>query len=120
MVRKHGWQLPAHTFQVVAITVFCLLVIAFYAFLAPFLGGKIWEYVLIGTYTPVDLPIGNLMKLEVAMHSSFSSPSRSSIAPANSSKKDCRKQEGIAEQQERNGEDAFEFCTLCNAEGTQV
>ncbi|KAJ6967450.1 hypothetical protein NC653_035609 [Populus alba x Populus x berolinensis] len=40
---------------VVAITVFCLLVIAFYAFLAPFLGGKIWEYVLIGTYTPVVL-----------------------------------------------------------------
>ena len=84
-----------------------------------------------------------------AMHSSFSSPSRSSIAPANSSKKgsvgqieraetagqppsrksshniglifcalfvheDCRKQEGIAEQQS-NGEDAL-FCTLCNAE----
>ncbi|KAJ8759858.1 hypothetical protein K2173_009959 [Erythroxylum novogranatense] len=53
MVRKHGWQLPAHTFQVVAITVFCLLVIAFYAFFAPFLGGHIWEYALIATYTPV-------------------------------------------------------------------
>ncbi|RQP01165.2 hypothetical protein POPTR_016G018400v4 [Populus trichocarpa] len=191
MVRKHGWQLPAHTFQVVAITVFCLLVIAFYAFLAPFLGGKIWEYVLIGTYTPVVLLVFILYvrstainpadpgimskfnsddvanKLNVkhgmslkdlprkfdetgsAMHSSFSSPSRSSIAPANSSKKgsvgeieraetagqppsrksshniglifcalfvheDCRKQEGIAEQQS-NGEDAL-FCTLCNAE----
>ncbi|XP_015575908.1 probable protein S-acyltransferase 19 isoform X2 [Ricinus communis] len=55
MVRKHGWQLPAHTFQVVAITVFCLLVIAFYAFFAPFLGGRIWEYALIATYTPVVL-----------------------------------------------------------------
>uniref|UniRef100_A0A7N0U062 S-acyltransferase n=2 Tax=Kalanchoe fedtschenkoi TaxID=63787 RepID=A0A7N0U062_KALFE len=53
MVRKHGWELPAHTFQVVAITVFCLLVIAFYAFFAPFLGGRIWEYVLLGTYSPV-------------------------------------------------------------------
>ncbi|KAG5252538.1 zinc finger family protein [Salix suchowensis] len=191
MVRKHGWQLPAHTFQVVAITVFCLLVIAFYAFLAPFLGGKIWEYVLIGTYTPVallvfilyvrstainpadpgimskfnsddvankvnvkhgkavkDLP-GKFDETGSAMHSSFSSPSRSSIAPANSSRKgsvgeieraetagqppsrksshniglifcalfvyeDCRKQEGIGEQQS-NGEDAL-FCTLCNAE----
>ncbi|KAG6600444.1 putative protein S-acyltransferase 19, partial [Cucurbita argyrosperma subsp. sororia] len=55
MVRKHGWQLPAHTFQVVAITVFCLLVVAFYAFFAPFLGGHIWEYILIGVYSPVAL-----------------------------------------------------------------
>lgn len=55
MVRKHGWQLPAHTFQVVAITVYCLLVVAFYAFLAPFLGGRIWEYALIATYSPVAL-----------------------------------------------------------------
>ncbi|KAL9691254.1 hypothetical protein QQ045_011674 [Rhodiola kirilowii] len=55
MVRKHGWQLPAHTLQVVAITVFCLLVIAFYAFFAPFLGGRIWEYALLGTYSPVAL-----------------------------------------------------------------
>ncbi|XP_047316591.1 probable protein S-acyltransferase 19 [Impatiens glandulifera] len=55
MARKHGWQLPAHTFQVVAITVFCLLVVAFYAFFAPFLGGQIWEYVLVGTYSPVAL-----------------------------------------------------------------
>ncbi|KAG8364532.1 hypothetical protein BUALT_Bualt18G0006900 [Buddleja alternifolia] len=72
MVRKHGWQLPAHTFQafpglmevmgslsigrkVVAITVFCLLVVAFYAFFAPFLGGRIWEYALIGVYSPVAL-----------------------------------------------------------------
>uniref|UniRef100_A0A6N2K5E4 S-acyltransferase n=1 Tax=Salix viminalis TaxID=40686 RepID=A0A6N2K5E4_SALVM len=128
MVRKHGWQLPAHTFQVVAITVFCLLVIAFYAFFAPFIGGKIWEFVLIGTYTPVALLVSLLYvrctainpadpgimskfdsdvanKLNVkhgfsvrdlpgkfdetgsGMHSSFSSPSRSSIGPANSSKK---------------------------------
>ncbi|XP_062153437.1 probable protein S-acyltransferase 19 [Alnus glutinosa] len=55
MVRKHGWQLPAHTFQVVAITVFCLLVVAFYAFLAPFLGGRTWEYILVASYSPVAL-----------------------------------------------------------------
>ncbi|KAB2020773.1 hypothetical protein ES319_D07G091700v1 [Gossypium barbadense] len=55
MMRKHGWQLPAHTFQVVAITVFCLLVVAFYAFFAPFVGGLIWEYVLVGTYSLVAL-----------------------------------------------------------------
>ncbi|XP_073296321.1 probable protein S-acyltransferase 19 [Primulina huaijiensis] len=57
MVRKHGWQLPAHTLQVVAITVFFLLVVAFYAFFAPFLGGQIWEYVLIAVYSPVALSV---------------------------------------------------------------
>ncbi|KDP30428.1 hypothetical protein JCGZ_16667 [Jatropha curcas] len=187
MVRKHGWQLPAHTFQVVAITVFCLLVIAFYAFFAPFLGGHIWEYTLIGTYSPVVLLVfilyvrctainpadpgimskfnadlmnqpnmnqgildkdfrGKFDETGSAMHSSPSSASRSSMAAANSSKKssvreigrvdpvvarkscygyggifcalfvheDCRKQEGIADQQ-GTGEDAL-FCTLCNAE----
>ncbi|KAH9624802.1 hypothetical protein KSS87_007540 [Heliosperma pusillum] len=55
MVRKHGFQLPAHTFQVVAITVYCLLVVEFYVFLAPFLGGRIWEYTLVATYSPVAL-----------------------------------------------------------------
>nr|DAD43964.1 TPA_asm: hypothetical protein HUJ06_002194 [Nelumbo nucifera] len=55
MVRRHGWQLPAHTFQVVAITVYFLLVVAFYAFFAPFLGGPILEYASFGTYTPVAL-----------------------------------------------------------------
>ncbi|KAG2580615.1 hypothetical protein PVAP13_6NG359000 [Panicum virgatum] len=51
MARKHGWQLPAHTLQVVAITVFLLLVVAFYAFFAPFLGKQVLEYVAIGTHT---------------------------------------------------------------------
>ncbi|KAF6137576.1 hypothetical protein GIB67_031855 [Kingdonia uniflora] len=45
---------PEHR-QVVAITVFFLLVIAFYAFFAPFLGGRILEYASIGIYTSVVL-----------------------------------------------------------------
>ncbi|XP_020599637.1 probable protein S-acyltransferase 19 [Phalaenopsis equestris] len=57
MVRKHGWQLPAHTFQVIAITVFFLLVVAFYAFFAPFLGKQVLEYVAIGVYTPVVIGV---------------------------------------------------------------
>ncbi|XP_077220468.1 putative protein S-acyltransferase 19 [Tasmannia lanceolata] len=57
MVRRHGWQLPAHTFQVVAITVFFLLVVAFYAFFAPFLGGRILEYASIAVYSPVALAV---------------------------------------------------------------
>ncbi|KAG2585668.1 probable protein S-acyltransferase 20 [Panicum virgatum] len=57
MARKHGWQLPVHTLQVVAITVFLLLVVAFYAFFAPFLGKKVLEYVAIGTYTFVAFAV---------------------------------------------------------------
>ncbi|CBI34107.3 unnamed protein product, partial [Vitis vinifera] len=154
MVRKHGWQLPAHTFQVVAITVFCLLVVAFYAFFAPFVGGRIWEYALIGTYSPVALLVfilyvrctainpadpGILSKfdnqaidkpnskhglsakdLPTKFDEIGNGPQKSSccnfggIFCALFVHKDCRKQEGTAEQQGA-GEDAL-FCTLCNAE----
>ncbi|XP_044511919.1 protein S-acyltransferase 21-like [Mangifera indica] len=52
MARRHGWQLPAHTFQVVAITVFFLLSVAYYAFFAPFLCTEdIFQYVAIGVYS---------------------------------------------------------------------
>ncbi|KAL5975761.1 hypothetical protein ACLOJK_020088 [Asimina triloba] len=43
--------------KVVAITVFFLLVVAFYAFFAPFLGGRIFEYASIAVYTPVVLVV---------------------------------------------------------------
>ncbi|CAI0440052.1 unnamed protein product [Linum tenue] len=153
MARKHGWQLPAHTFQVVAITVFCLLVIAFYAFFAPFLGGNFWEYTLVGIYSPVVLLVfilyvrctainpadpGIMSKFNPhhiaanrnakdiprrfnesgsGIHSSPSSMSKISIGRilcAVFVHEDCRKQEGLAEQQ-GSVEDAL-FCTLCNAE----
>ncbi|KAH7554337.1 hypothetical protein JRO89_XS12G0167500 [Xanthoceras sorbifolium] len=173
--------------EVVAITVFCLLVVAFYAFFAPFIGGRTWEFVLIAAYSPVALLVfilyvrctainpadpGIMSKFNSkitnksntnhgfsvkdlprkfdefgsGVNSSPSSISKSSIAPANSSKKgsvgdfggvdiqpattksypielffcalfvheDCRKQEGLVEQQGA-GDDAL-FCTLCNAE----
>ncbi|KAL5780892.1 hypothetical protein ACOSQ2_011629 [Xanthoceras sorbifolium] len=51
MARRHGWELPAHTFQVVAITVFFLLSVAYYAFFAPFLGKDIYEFVAVGVYS---------------------------------------------------------------------
>ncbi|KAM0883309.1 hypothetical protein ACQ4PT_031727 [Festuca glaucescens] len=57
MVRKHGWQPPVHTFQIVAIFVFVLLVAAFYTFFAPFLGTQILKYVAIGIYTPVAFAV---------------------------------------------------------------
>ncbi|KAF5740971.1 protein S-acyltransferase 21 [Tripterygium wilfordii] len=51
MARRHGWQLPFHTFQIVAITVFFVLSVAYYAFFAPFLGEDIYEYVAVGVYS---------------------------------------------------------------------
>ncbi|XP_035551317.1 protein S-acyltransferase 21-like [Juglans regia] len=57
MARRHGWQLPAHTFQVVAITVFFLLFVAYYAFFAPFLGKEIYEYVAVGVYSVLALSV---------------------------------------------------------------
>ncbi|XP_042452743.1 probable protein S-acyltransferase 19 isoform X3 [Zingiber officinale] len=57
MARRHGWQLPAHNFQVIAITVFFLLVVAYYAFFAPFLGKDILEYAFVAVYTPLALAV---------------------------------------------------------------
>lgn len=57
MARRHGWQLPVHTFQIVAITVFFVLSVAFYAFFAPFLGKVIYEYVAIGVYSVLALSV---------------------------------------------------------------
>ncbi|XP_022945649.1 probable protein S-acyltransferase 22 [Cucurbita moschata] len=52
-MRKHGWQLPYHPLQVVAVSVFLALGFAFYVFFAPFVGNKIFQYVMIGLYTPL-------------------------------------------------------------------
>ncbi|CAM0903174.1 unnamed protein product [Alopecurus aequalis] len=57
MARRHGWQLPAHTLQVVAITVFFLLCIAFYAFLSPFLGKDLYQYIAVGVYSFLALSV---------------------------------------------------------------
>ncbi|XP_065881807.1 protein S-acyltransferase 21 [Euphorbia lathyris] len=57
MARRHGWQLPVHTFQIVAITVFFLLSVAYYAFFAPFLGKDIYEYVAVGVYSFLALTV---------------------------------------------------------------
>ncbi|KAJ8774537.1 hypothetical protein K2173_016983 [Erythroxylum novogranatense] len=52
-MRKHGWQLPYHPLQVVAVAVFLALGFAFYVFFAPFVGKRIFQYVLMGIYTPL-------------------------------------------------------------------
>ncbi|XP_009408261.2 probable protein S-acyltransferase 19 isoform X2 [Musa acuminata AAA Group] len=140
MVRRHGWQLPAHTFQVVAITVFFLLVVAFYAFFAPFLGKHIFEYVAIAIYTPVAVAVfilyvrcTRINPADPGIMSKFGNNSKNQQSdqtglPGKQSssccsfggfmcalfiKEDCRKLEET--DQQAGGEDAL-FCTLCNAE----
>ncbi|XP_065860509.1 probable protein S-acyltransferase 22 [Euphorbia lathyris] len=52
-MRKHGWQLPYHPLQVVAVAVFLALGFAFYVFFAPFVGRKTFQYIAMGIYTPL-------------------------------------------------------------------
>lgn len=52
-MRRHGWQLPYHPLQVVAIAVFLALGFAFYVFFVPFVGGDELQYVVVGLYTPL-------------------------------------------------------------------
>ncbi|KAK6921974.1 Palmitoyltransferase, DHHC domain [Dillenia turbinata] len=52
-MRKHGWQLPYHPLQVVAVAVFLALAFAFYVFFAPFVGRKLFQYIVMGVYTPL-------------------------------------------------------------------
>ncbi|KAL5553710.1 hypothetical protein UlMin_041111 [Ulmus minor] len=52
-MRKHGWQLPYHPLQVVAVAVFLALGFAFYVFFAPFVGKKSFQYIVMGLYTPL-------------------------------------------------------------------
>ncbi|XP_059435907.1 protein S-acyltransferase 18 [Corylus avellana] len=43
MTRRHGWQRPLHSLQIVGMAVYCFLVVAFYAFLGLFLGNRTAE-----------------------------------------------------------------------------
>ncbi|KAF9623488.1 hypothetical protein IFM89_003104 [Coptis chinensis] len=52
-MRKHGWQLPYHPLQVVAVAVFLALGFAFYVFFVPFVGRKVVQYIVMGIYTPL-------------------------------------------------------------------
>lgn len=64
-------QVFSHCFliyeQVVAITVFFLLSIAFYAFFAPFLGKDIYEYVAIGVYSLLVSNTLNLLRSTLSL-----------------------------------------------------
>ncbi|KAM6548397.1 hypothetical protein CsatB_020073 [Cannabis sativa] len=59
-MRKNGWQLPYHPLQVVAVAVFLALGFAFYVFFAPFVGKKMFQYVVMGLYTPLIICVFSL------------------------------------------------------------
>ncbi|XP_059655782.1 probable protein S-acyltransferase 22 [Cornus florida] len=59
-MRKHGWQLPHHPLQVVAVAVFLALGFAFYVFFAPFVGKKFIQYIVMGLYTPLIICVFSL------------------------------------------------------------
>lgn len=50
-MRRHGWELPYHPLQVVAIAVFLALAFAFYVFFVPFVGRKDFEYSVTGFFS---------------------------------------------------------------------
>ncbi|KAG5380305.1 hypothetical protein IGI04_028147 [Brassica rapa subsp. trilocularis] len=52
-MRKHGWQLPYHPLQVVAVAVFLALAFAFFVFFAPFVGSNLHQYIAMGIYSPL-------------------------------------------------------------------
>ncbi|XP_073143616.1 probable protein S-acyltransferase 22 [Henckelia pumila] len=60
MMRRHGWQLPYHPLQVVAVAVFLALGFAFYVFFAPFLGKMLFQYIAMGIYTPLIICVFGL------------------------------------------------------------
>ncbi|KAI3696367.1 hypothetical protein L1987_79381 [Smallanthus sonchifolius] len=53
IMRKHGWQLPYHPLQLVAVSVFLVLGFGFYVFFAPFVGKRLYQCIVMGIYTPL-------------------------------------------------------------------
>ncbi|MCO5614234.1 hypothetical protein L7F22_068514 [Adiantum nelumboides] len=56
-MRRHGWQLPCHPLQIVAIAIYFALAFAFYVFFAPFVGSKLLEVAVISLYSPTVLVV---------------------------------------------------------------
>ncbi|OIT07765.1 PREDICTED: protein S-acyltransferase 18 isoform X1 [Nicotiana attenuata] len=54
-MRRHGWQRPLHTLQIVGISVFCFLLVTFYCFLGLLLGSRIAEITVTSLFTFVAL-----------------------------------------------------------------
>lgn len=60
-----SWFSFSPSLQVVAITVFFLLSVAYYAFLAPFIGKDIYEYIALGVYSVL---VSTILELSFSLH----------------------------------------------------
>ncbi|KAJ8623575.1 hypothetical protein MRB53_032104 [Persea americana] len=50
-MRRHGWQFPLHPLQIVGMAVYSFLIVAFYAFLGPFLGNRVVENTVLALFS---------------------------------------------------------------------
>lgn len=54
-MRRHGWQRPLHTLQIVGISVFCFLLVFFYTFIGLLLGNRVVEITVTSIFSFVAL-----------------------------------------------------------------
>ncbi|KAJ8573652.1 hypothetical protein K7X08_010163 [Anisodus acutangulus] len=54
-MRRHGWQRPLHTLQIVGISVFCFLLVAFYCFVGLLLGNRVVEITVTSVFSFVAI-----------------------------------------------------------------
>ncbi|KAG5627709.1 hypothetical protein H5410_012927 [Solanum commersonii] len=54
-MRRHGWQRPLHTLQIVGISVFCFLLVFFYTFIGLLLGNRVVEITVTSVFSFVAL-----------------------------------------------------------------
>ncbi|KAH0733091.1 hypothetical protein KY285_001703 [Solanum tuberosum] len=54
-MRRHGWQRPLHTLQIVGISVFCFLLVFFYTFIGLLLGNRVVEITFTSVFSFVAL-----------------------------------------------------------------
>jgi len=56
-MRNHGWELPYHPLQTVAVAVFAGLAFSFYVFFIPFVGNRILKFHIYAVFSPVVLAV---------------------------------------------------------------
>ncbi|XP_030497605.1 protein S-acyltransferase 18 [Cannabis sativa] len=60
ITRRHGWQRPLHSLQIVGMAIFSFLVVAFYAFLGLFLGNRTAEITVTTIFSIASLSVMGL------------------------------------------------------------
>ncbi|KAF9618061.1 hypothetical protein IFM89_000012 [Coptis chinensis] len=56
-MRRHGWQRPLHPLQIVGMAVYSFILVAFYAFLGPFLGNRVAEITILTLFSFVAVSV---------------------------------------------------------------